>query len=81
MGIKCEQAGALIDKKDSEKLSLKELIQLKLHLLNCALCKNYNAFSARFKSLFVGLKNENEVLSENEKHNIKQSLEKVSVEK
>jgi DNA polymerase II small subunit/DNA polymerase delta subunit B len=76
MAIKCEKAGGLIDKKDTEKLSLKELIQLKLHVLNCSICKGYSDFSAKFKSLFKSLKNiEEKTLSPQEKTKLKKSLE------
>lgn len=75
MAMKCEKAGGLIDKKDTEKLSFKESIQLKLHLLNCSVCKGYSDFSDKFRSLFKGLKSsKKQTLSPEEKTKLKQHL-------
>jgi hypothetical protein len=76
MAIKCEKAGGLIDKKDTEKLSFKESLQLKLHVINCSLCRGYSDFSSKFRGLFKSLKNTDiKTLSTEEKQIIKKSLE------
>ena len=76
MAIKCEKAGGLIDKKDTEKLSLIESIQLRIHLINCGLCEGYSNFSVKFRGLFKSLKDTDvQTLSLEEKSKLKKSLE------
>lgn len=75
MAIKCEKAASLIDRKDTEKLTIKEAIQLRIHNINCKLCKGYNDFSVKFRHLFKSLKSvEKQTLTHEEKVKLKTNL-------
>ena len=40
--LSCDKATFFITKKDYQKLSCKENAQLKMHLMGCKLCRNFN---------------------------------------
>lgn len=40
--VNCKQAAQMMSQSQDRKLSLKERIHLKFHLLMCSGCKNYN---------------------------------------
>jgi predicted anti-sigma-YlaC factor YlaD len=37
----CDQATSLINKRDQEKLSCRQRFSLRVHLMTCSLCRNY----------------------------------------
>ena len=41
MMITCEKAAWLISKSQDQKLSIREAVQLKMHLLGCRFCRAY----------------------------------------
>lgn len=74
MGKSCEIAAKLMDKSDSEQLTLKEKLKLKVHNSYCKGCRKYNDFSKKFTDLFKQVKENPPVLSDDEKKRLKDKL-------
>lgn len=74
MGKSCEIAAKLMDKSDSEQLTLKEKLKLKVHNSYCKGCRKYNEFSKSFTDLFKKIKDNPPVLSTSEKEKLKDKL-------
>lgn len=47
----CREATYLIEKKTDEKITLKQALQLRLHLLGCGMCKLYKRQSAAMQKI------------------------------
>lgn len=78
--ISCKKAGELIEKKNAEKLSFFELMQLRLHTTMCEVCRIYEKQSAMIhRMLEKGLK-ENNPFNDEEVKRVKEKIlkEKIS---
>lgn len=53
----CRQATLLIEKKQSIKLSLREKLELKLHLAGCSICRTYERQSVLLNQMLHRLLN------------------------
>lgn len=72
--IDCKEAAHLIDRKDFEKLSMKEKLNLRMHNAMCGQCRGYKRFSHILKSLFGDITKHQECLSCEEKKELKKKL-------
>ena len=72
----CRQATFLIEKKTFAKITAPEVLQLKIHLAGCSVCRTFQQQSILINRLFVGFKNEELKLDEDFKSSLKQRIEK-----
>jgi hypothetical protein len=72
----CEKSTFLISKREHEKLSNRELMSLKIHLLTCRACRSFRKQLRYLSNGLQNLKNENVVgqLSEEDKSIIQKKL-------
>ena len=81
----CKQATFLIEKKQLMPLSLKEKMELKIHLTGCAVCKFYEQQSIFITKLTKHIFNNNEntayKLSDDLKQQLQETIEKKLDEK
>ncbi len=50
--LKCEEANHTCDKNQYKEASLLELIKLNIHLIYCAVCREYTARNTKLTKLF-----------------------------
>jgi len=72
----CRQATFLMEKKTFAKITASEVLQLKIHLAGCSVCRTFQQQSVLIDRLFVGLKNDELKLDEDFKSSLKQRIEK-----
>lgn len=74
--INCEKATYLVEKREIDKLTVKEKINLKLHSAICGLCKHYESDSKHINNLLksLGIKRKDSCLSEEEKEKMKEKI-------
>lgn len=75
----CRQATQLIEKKQLAKLTFREIIELRIHLLGCSFCRLYDSQShiinAMVQQLFRSSENSNIHLDENFKKELQERIE------
>lgn len=75
----CKKATFLIEKKLIGKITLREKIELKMHLTGCSICKTFECQSVvinrMVKELFNNVQKENLKLDEEFKKNLQHRLE------
>lgn len=78
MMLSCDTATFYISKRDYQKLSCKENLQLKMHLMGCKLCRAFNEQNAIITKKLNMLKEEPPLaeLSESKRLEIQQTLNK-----
>ena len=78
MMLSCDKATFFITKRDYQKLSCKENMQLNMHLMGCKLCRAFNQQNAIITLKLNALKETppEAELSESKRHEIQQTLEK-----
>ena len=80
MMLSCEEATFLISKKQHQKLTFKENLQLKMHLFSCYLCRRYEKEIAVLTQSFSKMKSDAEAepprikLSEAQKQKLDETL-------
>jgi len=74
MKLSCKKASILIDKKSVDKLSIKEWINLKIHLSMCDICSLYQKQSKLIEKVLISRLNEVKLSKENEIENLKDSI-------
>ncbi len=76
--LSCDKATFFITKKEYVKLSCKENIQLKMHLMGCKLCRSFGEQNAIISEKLNALQENppQEKLSDDKKLEIQQSLDK-----
>ena len=76
----CRQATLLIEKKQLTKLTIRERIELRLHLTGCSVCKLYQQQSLfinkQVKSLFRSGDNREKLLDELFKKDLQDQIDK-----
>jgi hypothetical protein len=74
--MSCEKTSFLIEKRELSKLSFREKISMRIHLLWCKLCKKYESDSKVLGKILKALhKHEpHEHLSQSEKEELKKKL-------
>ncbi|MFY7964789.1 MAG: hypothetical protein ACOVO1_07815 [Chitinophagaceae bacterium] len=75
--IPCKKATYLISKQQETKLTVKEKIQLSVHLFVCSVCKLFKKQTNQVLNLLKHKKNNTPVLNENAKQKIKIKLDEV----
>ena len=78
MMLSCDKATFFITKRDYQKLSCKENLQLKMHLMGCKLCRAFNKQNAVITEKLNALREDppKAELSESRRVEIQQALEK-----
>ncbi len=76
--LSCDKATFFVTKKEYVKLSCKENVQLKMHLMGCKLCRSFNDQNVIISEKLKVLQEDppQEKLSDTKKVEIQQSLEK-----
>jgi hypothetical protein len=74
--MKCEEAGAMMEKEEFEKLPFMKRFGLKFHLMMCKCCTGYKHDVSHLNSIIKTANSENadSSLSDEEKAEIKSSL-------
>ena len=73
--ISCKEATYFIDKKQGGKLTFKQKLDLKVHLLICSICKAYDKQSSAFSKLLrLKASDEAKPLTEEEKNRLIKGL-------
>ncbi|MET4082645.1 hypothetical protein ABIB40_002605 [Pedobacter sp. UYP30] len=75
----CRKATFLIEKKQLEKISVREELELKIHLAGCAICVTYQkqslAINRMVKNLFVSSLHSELHLNENFKEELQKKID------
>lgn len=76
--LDCNEATRLVSIRKYNRLSLKQRIQLSLHLMACKLCKDYSEFNDLVDDSLENVcqHDHNDQLSENKKDELKSMIEK-----
>ncbi len=76
--LSCDRATFFITKKEYVKLSCKENLQLKMHLMGCKLCRSFNEQNAILSEKIETLKHDSPLaeLSSEKKVEIQETLDK-----
>lgn len=76
----CRKATYLIEKKQSEEITLREKLELKIHMAGCSVCRVFEKQSEMInhmvKNLFHTEQAENRLLDEEFKKNLQEQIEK-----
>ena len=78
MMLSCDKATFFITKRDYQKLSCKENLQLKMHLMGCKLCRVFNEQNSVITEKLKTLKEDPPIteLSNSRRAEIQQTLDK-----